>query len=169
MNKANDKRRKMPDGVTIRELLPSETDLLQDFLYEAIYIPEGVQPPPREIVKQPELRIYYEGFGNGPADYCLVAEMGGRAAGAVWSRIMNDYGHVDDDTPSLAISLIPPCRGLGIGTGLLEQMLLLLKAQGYKQVSLAVQKENYAVRMYTRAGFRKEDENEQEYIMICSL
>ena len=37
------------------------------------------------------------------------------------------------------------------------------------QASLAVQKANYAVRMYEKAGFKTVDENEEEYIMICDL
>ena len=153
----------------IRPLLPDETDLLKDFLYEAIFIPEGVLPPPREIIEQPELRIYYEEFGSGPADYCFVAEAAGRVVGAVWTRIMNDYGHVDDETPSFAISLIPEYRGRGIGTRLLKQMLSFLGEKGYRQASLAVQKANYAVRMYEKAGFRTVAENEEEYIMVCTV
>ena len=58
----------------IRNLRENETELLRDFLYEAIFIPEGVTPPPREIIEQPELRIYYENFGTSKADHCLVAE-----------------------------------------------------------------------------------------------
>lgn len=153
----------------IRPLLPDEMDLLKDFLYEAIFIPEGVLPPPREIIEQPELRIYYEEFGSGPADYCFVAEAAGRVVGAVWTRIMNDYGHVDDETPSFAISLIPEYRGRGIGTRLLKQMLSFLGEKGYRQASLAVQKANYAVRMYEKAGFRTVAENEEEYIMVCPV
>ena len=45
----------------------------------------------------------------------------------------------------------------------------LLKEQGYEQASLAVQKENYAVRMYQKLGFEIVDENTEEYIMICRL
>ena len=153
----------------IRPLLPNETDLLKDFLYEAIFIPEGVLSPPREIIEQPELRIYYEESGSGPADYCFVAEAEGRVVGAVWTRIMNDYGHVDDETPSFAISLIPEYRARGIGTRLLGQMLSFLGEQGYRQASLAVQKANYAVRMYEKAGFKTVAENEEEYIMVCPL
>lgn len=89
----------------LRELRSDETDLLRDFLYEAIFIPEGVEPPTREIIERPELRIYYEGFGTGRADHCIVADDSGKVIGAVWTRIMNDYGHVDDETPSFAISL----------------------------------------------------------------
>ena len=153
----------------LRELAKNETKLLESFLYEAIFIPEGVEPPDRSIIEQPELKIYYEGFGTGRADHCIVADDDGRVIGAVWTRIMNDYGHVDDDTPSFAISLYKEYRGRGIGTRLMKEMLTLLKEKGYKQASLAVQKANYAVRMYEKFGFRIIDENDEEYIMVCEL
>lgn len=57
-----------------REIKTTEYDLLKDFLYEAIFIPEGVAPPDRSIIYQPELSLYYEGFGSGRADHCIVAE-----------------------------------------------------------------------------------------------
>ncbi len=157
------------NGVMIRKIRAGEINLLKDFLYEAIFVPEGVQPPDREIVERPELRIYYDDFGRGPADYCFVAEADGRVIGAVWTRIMNDYGHVDDETPSFAISLLPEYRGQGNGTKLMREMLALLKEQGYRQASLAVQKANYAVRMYNDVGFEIIDENQEEYIMVCRL
>ena len=156
-------------GVLIRKLCTEEAGLLKDFLYEAIFIPEGVEPPPRDIVERPELRVYYEYFGRGAADHCLVAEADGHVVGAVWTRIMKDYGHVDDETPSFAISLIPEYRGKGIGTRLMLNMLKLLKEQGFKQASLAVQKENYAVQMYKNVGFEIADENDEEFIMLCTL
>ena len=151
----------------IRRLLDDETEVQKDFLDEAIFIPEGVPPPERSIIDRPELALYYESFGTGPADYCLVADEDGSVIGAVWTRIMNDYGHVDDDTPSLAISLSREHRGRGIGTALMRRMLDLLKEQGYRQASLAVQKANYAVRLYEKLGFRGVDENSEEYIMVC--
>ena len=157
------------NDVMIRKLMTEESDLLRDFLYEAIFIPEGVQAPPKDIVERPELRIYYDDFGTGPADHCLVAEADGRVVGAVWTRMMHDYGHVDDETPSFAISLYKEYRGKGIGTALMRRMLGLLKEQGYKKVSLAVQKANYAVRMYKHVGFETIDENEEEFIMVCRL
>ena len=153
----------------IRKLRDNETELLKEFLYEAIFIPEGVEPPDRSIIEQPELSLYYEGFGNDPADNCLVAEVDGKVVGAVWTRIMNDYGHVDDRTPSFAISLYREYRGQGIGTAMMRKMLELLKSQGWKKASLAVQKANYAVKMYKAVGFRTVDENAEEYIMVCKL
>ena len=52
----------------IRKLRPEEYDLLPEFLYEAIFVPEGEAPPPRDILQKPELRVYSEGFGAGGAD-----------------------------------------------------------------------------------------------------
>ena len=157
------------NDVIIRKLCAEEAGLLKDFLYEAIFIPKGVKPPARDIVERPELKIYYECFGRGAADHCLVAEAEGHVVGAAWTRLMNDYGHVDDETPSFAISLIPEYRGKGIGTRLMRNMLSLLKERGFKQASLAVQKANYAVQMYENVGFETIDENEEEYIMLCTL
>ena len=157
------------DDVIIRKLCTEEAGLLKDFLYEAIFIPEGVEPPPRDIVEQPELRIYYEYFGRCEADLCLLSEGDGHVVGAVWTRIIDDYGHVEEETPSFAISLIPEYRGKGIGTRLMRNMLCLLKERGFKQASLAVQKANYAVRMYENVGFETVDENDEEYIMLRKL
>lgn len=153
----------------IREIRKEEYSLLRDFLYEAIFIPEGVEPPPKSIIDQPELRVYTDDFGSRRGDRCLVAESDGKVVGAVWSRIMDDYGHIDDETPSLAISLYKEYRGHGIGTELMRGILSLLKDDGFSRTSLAVQKENYAVRMYLAVGFTVVDENEQEYIMTAEL
>ncbi|MDE5859257.1 MAG: GNAT family N-acetyltransferase, partial [Oscillospiraceae bacterium] len=100
---------------------------------------------------------------------CLAAVADGKIVGAVWVRIMEDYGHVDDETPSFAISLYKEYRGHGIGTALMGKMLGLLRESGYARASLAVQKENYAVKMYKKVGFEIAGENSEEYIMVCDL
>lgn len=146
-----------------------EYSLLNDFLYKAIYIPDGIEPPPKSVVKSPEMQEYISGFGNSKHDKALVADVEGNVVGVVWVRIMNDYGHIDNDTPSLAISVLQKYRGLGIGTVLLKELLSSLKLDGYSKVSLSVQKENYAVKMYENVGFNIIDENSEEYIMITYL
>ena len=153
----------------IRPIQPTETPLLKDFLYEAIFIPEGVAAPPRSILDDENLQVYIRNFGQMHDDRCLVAEVGDKIVGAIWSRIMNDYGHIADDVPSIAISLYKEYRNLGIGTDLLRQMLELLKADGYKSVSLSVQKANYAMRMYQKAGFRILSDDGEEALMQCIL
>ena len=153
----------------IRHLQGSENHLLREFLYEAIYIPEGVKPPSKDVVDLPELKLYIEDFGKKKDDFCLVADCEGKVVGAVWVRIMNDYGHIDEETPSLAISLYKEYRGQGIGTNMMKEMLSLLKTHGYKRVSLSVQKANYAAEMYRKIGFEIARENEEEWIMIYNL
>ena len=150
----------------IRKILEREVSLLQDFLYEAIFVPEGMPAPPKSIINQPELQVYITDFGKKKDDIGLVAEVDKKVVGAVWVRIMDDYGHIDNDTPSFAISLYKDYRGFGIGTDLMKEMLRILKDRGYKQASLAVQKANYAVRMYQKTGFEIVDENGEEYIML---
>lgn len=152
----------------IREIRENEYPILADFLYEAIFIPKGAKKPPKSIIDQPELQVYIADFGKVD-DWCLVAEVKEKIVGAVWGRIMNDYGHVDDETPSFAISLYEEYRNLGIGTALMRTMLQFLKEKGYKQTSLSVQKANYAVNMYRKVGFEVVDENDEEYIMVCKL
>ena len=153
----------------LRRLEKDETALLKVFLYEAIFIPEGVTPPPRNIVEWPELRVYTDDFGTRQGDNCLVAVVDHKVVGAVWTRIMNDYGHIDDETPSFAISLLKTYRGQGIGTEMMREMLSLLKTQGYRRASLAVQKANDAVKLYQKVGFKIANENADEYIMVCDL
>ncbi len=154
---------------TIRKIQKQECPLLDNFLYEAIFIPEGVDPPPKIIITSPELQVYVEHFGELKDDWGLAAEVDGKIVGAVWTRIMNDYGHIDDKTPSLAISLYKEYRGFGIGTAMMKEILALLKSHGYSQVSLSVQKANYAVKMYLKIGFEIIRENEEEYIMVYCL
>lgn len=153
----------------IRELNETETNVLEDFLYEAIFIPEGVEKPSRDIINEPELQIYIKDFGTKRGDFCLVAEVENKIVGAAWSRIINDYGHIDNETPSLSISLYNEYRGLGIGTELMKQLLDLLKTKGFKQSSLSVQKANYASKMYRKLGFEIVRENDEEYVMAIKL
>lgn len=153
----------------IREIQEKEYCLLEDFLYEAIFIPKGVAAPPKSIIKQPELQVYITDFGKKKDDIAFVAEVDGKIVGAVWVRIMNDYGHLNDTTPSFAISLYKEYRGFGIGTAMMKKMLCVLKKRGYTSSSLAVQKANYAVEMYKKVGFQIIEEKGEEYLMLCNL
>ena len=154
---------------TIREIQKQEYPLLDNFLYEAIFVPEGIEPPPKTIITSPELQVYVERFGESKDDWGLAAEVDGKIVGAVWVRSMNDYGHIDAETPSLALSLYKDYRGFGIGTAMMKEILALLKSHGYSRVSLSVQKDNYAAKIYLKIGFEIVRENEEEYIMVCYL
>lgn len=153
----------------IREIKEFEYSLLDEFLYEAIFIPEGVAPPERTVIKLPELQAYVADFCKEKDDICFLAEVNDKVIGAVWVRVMNDYGHVEDGVPSFVISLYKEYRGYGIGSAMMKRMLCELKQRGYEKASLSVQKANFAVQMYLNVGFDIIDEKKEEYIMLCRL
>ena len=153
----------------IRSLKSEEIPLLEEFLYQAIFIPQGLEPLPRSILNEPELEMYIKDFGQQPDDWALAVEVAGQLVGAVWVRIMKDYGYYDDRTPSLSISFLPEFRGQGLGQQLMTAMLDLLKAKGYPSVSLSVSKDNPAVGFYQRLGFITVVEREEDYLMLCRL
>ncbi len=165
---ANMQTRKDMDYI-IREIRKNESLLLNDFLYEAIYVPEGKPIPPKSVINLPELQVYVADFGKQKDDICFFAEVNGMAVGAVWVRVMNDYGHIEDGVPSFAISLFKEYRGYGIGTAMMKKMICELKQRGYEKASLSVQKANYAVKMYKDVGFEIIAEKEEEYVMVCQL
>lgn len=156
-------------NIKIRSIRKNEYPLLNEFLYEAIFIPEGMERPPKSVVYCPQLQVYVAGFGNSKHDKALLAEADGQVIGAVWVRIMDDYGHIDADTPSLAMSVLKNYRGRGVGTLLLKRMIQYEKKAGYGRISLSVQKGNYAVNMYQKAGFIIVGEISEEYQMVCNL
>ena len=153
----------------IREMQSQEYYLLDDFLYEAIFQREETNLHPKTIIKNPELQVYIEGFGSKKDDYCLCAEVDGKIVGAVWVRNIKGYGNIDEITPEFAISLYKEFRGYGIGSEMMKRMIAHLKRAEYSKTSLAVQKDNPAVKMYLNVGFQIIDENEEEYIMVYYL
>ena len=153
----------------IREINEEEIKLLDRFLYLAIYVHKEEVPPPFDIICKPELQVYVENLGKEKDDHILIAEADDKIVGAVWVRIMDDYGHIDDETPSLIISVEKEYRGKGIGRSLLSSMLSLLSKCGYKAVSLSCQKENYAVSLYKSLGFEIIKDIDEEYIMRKNL
>ena len=146
----------------IRKMTEEEYPLLEDFLYESLFVPQGKPPFPRSILQTPEMQMYIADFGSSEHDAAFAAEADGKIVGAAWVRIMEDYGHIDDETPSLAIALYKEYRGMGIA-------LAFLKCQGYSRVSLSAQKANQAVNLYRRAGFEVYLDREEDYVMAVSL
>jgi ribosomal protein S18 acetylase RimI-like enzyme len=157
----------------IREIKETELNILETMLYEAIYQPVGSDLLPREVIKVPEISVYIDDFLKKKDDYCLVAEVEGIIIGAVWVRILageiKGYGNIDDRTPEFAISLIKEYRNQGIGTALMKKMIEYLKENRYKQASLSVAKDNYAVRLYKNLGFKIIAENKEDFLMLLKF
>lgn len=154
---------------SIREINESDFQYLEEFLYYAIFIPNGVAKPSRDIVFKPEIYIYIDSFGENKCDTGVVAEQNGQIIGMAWARIISAYGNIDDNIPELAISVLPEFRNLSVGTKLMRKLFVLLKDKGYDKLSLSVQKENKAVNFYIRLGFKIVKQKDEEYIMLKTL
>jgi ribosomal protein S18 acetylase RimI-like enzyme len=160
----------------VRAMQISDYECLPEFLYQAIYIPKDEALPPREIINNPNIYIYINNFGAQPGDLGVVAtcQSSRQIIGAAWTRIIPAYGHIDKDTPELAISILPPFHSYGIGTKLMNKLFGVLRENGYTQTSLSVQKDNPAVRFYQRLGYtisgeRLDHAGHEDYLMIKEL
>jgi ribosomal protein S18 acetylase RimI-like enzyme len=158
--------------IKIREIKSDEILHLDDFLYNAIFIPEGFEKPDKGIIELPALSSYIKDFGKD-TDLCLVAELNGDLIGAIWTRIFTEtekgYGFVDSKTPELSMSIIENYRNKGIGTRLLTAMINKLIQLDSDQVSLSVDKENYAFRLYHKFGFETVESDGKSATMIKKL
>lgn len=105
--------------IHIRE---DERPLLADFLYEAIYVPEG--------------------FDALPDNRTFVVSADGEVVKTCWVRTTDEDGHIDNATPSFSISPCKPYRGNGIGPAIMRAMLADLRDAGHARALLSVQKEN---------------------------
>jgi len=164
---------RIDNNVVIRGIRPSEFPLIEDFMYEAIYHPDPSHPYPKAVIYYSQVRVYWDNWGNGTDDHCLIALADDKPIGAVWIRIfhgeLKGCGYIDEHTPEVAIALFEEYRNQGIGTEMMNQMMALMRGKGYQQVSLSITKGNPAIRLYERLGFKVVDENEEDYIMLMDL
>jgi ribosomal protein S18 acetylase RimI-like enzyme len=149
----------MPESLnyTLRPITAADEPFLWELLYQAIYIPEGTPPLPREIINEPEIARYVLQWGQ-PDDIGVLAidEISQQAIGAVWLRLLKNknkgYGYIDDATPELSIAVMPEHRGKGVGTQPMSR-ILSIAGNKYEAISLSVSEGNPAMRLYGRLGF----------------
>jgi ribosomal protein S18 acetylase RimI-like enzyme len=157
--------------VEIRPLIEADQPFLWEMLYQALYVPPGDPPLPRDVVREPALRHYVEGWGR-PGDLGFVALAGGEPVGAAWLRLLagddQGFGHVDDATPELSIALLPCHRGQGIGSALLARLLDAARSH-YDAISLSVSTGNPAKGLYEKLGFETVQEEGGSLTMVKSL
>jgi ribosomal protein S18 acetylase RimI-like enzyme len=132
---------------------------LSEMLYEATMW----RPGPRrfcreEVLLLPEIAVYIGGWGRS-GDGGLVAEGdAGEELGAAWYRFFSEeahgFGFVNAETPEITIAVREDRRGRGIGSALLDELITQARERRVPALSLSVEPDNPALRLYERASFR---------------
>ena len=121
--------------------------------------------------EQPVYRYVYN-WGR-PGDAGVLALDEGFPVGAAWYRLFSadqpGYGFVDEQTPELAIAVVPSRRGHGHGRELLEGLLERARSEGHTALSLSVERDNPAIKLYERFGFRTVREERNTLVMRADL
>ena len=144
-------------SLVIRDLATDEIGFLREMLYAALAWRPDVQLPPREwVLAHPQVSVFHEDWGR-PGDTGLVAELDGQPVGLVWYRFFTEQSHgegfVDEATPELAIAVVDGHRGQGIGRRLLLAAHERARAEGLPRLSLSVDADNPARRLYASVGY----------------
>jgi ribosomal protein S18 acetylase RimI-like enzyme len=144
----------------IRKARPEDLAFLRLMLFEAFFWRTD-QPRPETAdfaQKNPEFTKLMQNWGRA-GDTAVVAEVEGQLAGAAWYRFWTDevhsYGYLNPETPEIGIGVIKKWRGQGIGRALLRDLLAEAQRQGVRVISLSVEAENPALRLYESEGFEK--------------
>jgi ribosomal protein S18 acetylase RimI-like enzyme len=144
---------------SIREARREDERFLSQMLYEAAtWRPGRRRSSASEVLSLPEIAVYISGWGR-PGDEGLIAEAEtGEPVGAAWYRLFSEeahgFGFVNAETPELTIAVRKDLRGRGIGGALLEDLIACARKAGLPALSLSVEADNPALRLYERAAFR---------------
>ena len=129
--------------------------LQQTLALAADWRPDASRRSLAEIMNEPALAHYIAGW-PAEGDVGFVAEDAGPVGAAWWrffSREDPGYGFVDESIPELSIGVVEAARGRGVGTMLLRALIDEARRSGLAALSLSVERENAAVRLYERLGF----------------
>jgi ribosomal protein S18 acetylase RimI-like enzyme len=143
--------------IELRPGTDADIEHVKRALFEAVsWNPERELPPYEFVIAHRELARYHEGWGRR-GDLAVIAEREGEAVGASLCRLFTteDHGHgyVDYETPELAVAVWAGHRGEGIGTRLMDGIEEAARAEGFAKLSLSVDADNPARRLYERLGY----------------
>lgn len=150
-----------------------DVEVLRDLsFYAARWRPGQENDARAPVLADDHVARYVDGWGR-PGDTGFIAEEHGQPVGAAWLRLLTrerpGYGFIDTTIPELSIAVAPGRRGSGIGLALLTAILDAARQAGHPAVSLAVEVDNPAQRLYERVGFKRVGQVGGSWIMRIDL
>jgi GNAT superfamily N-acetyltransferase len=141
----------------IRTATAEDGPFLADMLLEAVnWSPEWKKKSRTRVLADPKTAHYIAGWPRD-SDIGVVAEIGGAPAGAAWLRYLPasdpGYGFISPDIPELTIGVAARWRGNGLGRALLRAIADQAKQAGIHQISLSVERKNFAQQLYLSEGY----------------
>ncbi|MCG7386933.1 GNAT family N-acetyltransferase [Paenibacillus sp. ACRRY] len=157
----------------VRSIETEDVPFLWEMLYASLHTQAGDEPLEPGIVHSPELSKYVEGWGReGDFGYIAVDTLG-RRLGSITLRLYDEqnagYGYVNAATPEMGMAVIEEARGKGLGTLLMQAALDEARQRGTQAVSLSVDPNNAAIRLYRRFGFEEIGMCGTSVTMLCRL
>jgi GNAT superfamily N-acetyltransferase len=123
-------------------------------------------------VEDASLWRYVSGWGRR-GDTAVVALEEGFPVGAAWFRLFArdepGFGFVDEQTPEVAIAVVPSRRGRGIGSELLDALIDVAREQSFGALSLSVADDSPAMHMFEHQGFEKAEKTDGSWTMRLNL
>jgi ribosomal protein S18 acetylase RimI-like enzyme len=159
--------------VTFRRAGADDVEHIQWALYTALdWDPQRELPSLEWTLQHPEAARYHRDWGR-PGDAGVIAERDGEVVGVAYCRLFTEedhgHGYVDAETPELAVAVRDDARGSGIGAQLLRELARAVRADGVRRLSLSVDTQNPARRLYERLGYREVFADEDGVRMVLPL
>jgi GNAT superfamily N-acetyltransferase len=148
----------------VRRATAEDGSFLADMLVEAAnWSAQWKKRSRRRVLSAPATAHYVAGWPRD-TDLGVIAEADGAPVGAAWLRFLPaadaGYGFVADDVPELTVGVAADWRGRGVGRALLRALAGQARSAGIRQISLSVERKNFAQQLYLAEGYRIVDSSD---------
>ena len=157
----------------IRQGTKKDLPFLKEMLFEAFFWkPKMERPDYQEFLKHSEFKKLLSAWGRS-GDNAVIVEVDDKPVGAAWYRFWTEenhsYGFVDSKTPEMGIAVSSKFRSQGIGRALLRALIDNARNERIKTISLSVDPNNYACKLYRSEEFVKLGESGTSWTLLLYL